>query len=61
MTATKFARLVNQHSGTVTAQNDQGLTRVEFKNYQRLTGFEGEVQSRFMTYTVEGNAVVVQL
>lgn len=61
MDATKFARLVALHSGTVTAQNDQGLTRVEFTNACRHAAFQDEMGSRFMDPQVEGNAVIVQL
>jgi len=61
MTATKFARIVEDHQGTITAQNDQGLTRVKFKNYQRLAGFQDEMVSRRYPVEVEGDAVIIQL
>lgn len=61
MTATKFAQIVNQHSGTITAQNDQNLNRVEFGSAQRLYGFYDEMVSRRHEVTIEGNAVIVQL
>jgi hypothetical protein len=64
MNATQLTRIAEAHSGRITAQDDAGVTRIQFENRMRAGGFYDEMTSRFvkvLDYNREMYFVTVQL